>query len=321
MEHHAEHCQHIPAQRHQRTERTLQPVPQRGKFLVDRLILIAVFVAVVYAPRLDRSHEMHDDGVLPPPVFFAQPPLHNLIRQQTGVVIVEVFPELHGIAEVDVDGVLIGIDQVGTLLLNDPENAVDVEPLLPHELQIHQQHPAVDVGTAFRKSQPLPVRTVVGTPGIVALRRIRHGNHKTQWINALETQIIGASSKTFTFNDLTFTAQEISANLTVNVDQWQFINNHGEIEGVSLSYAGNALTFSFPTPIKAIQELTYGWKSNEINIFGFAGFSSWQGAMNKLNGLDPQDNITGQTLDIRINTNYINNKKQLFTVLNKKYIY
>ena len=156
---------------------------------------------------------------------------------------------------------------------------------------------------------------------ITAGQALNIQSYKTQWINALETQIIGASTKTFTFNDLTFTAQEISANLTVNVDQWQFINNHGEIEGVSLSYAGNALTFSFPTPIKAIQELTYGWKSNEINIFGFAGFSSWQGAMNKLNGLDPSDNITGQTLDIRINTNYINNKKQLFTVLNKKYIY
>ena len=156
---------------------------------------------------------------------------------------------------------------------------------------------------------------------ITAGQALNIQSYKTQWINALETQIIGASSKTFTFNDLTFTAQEIAANLTVNVDQWQFINNHGEIEGVSLSYAGNALTFSFPTPIKAIQELTYGWESNEINIFGFAGFSSWQGAMNKLDGLDPSDNIAGQTLDIRINTNYINNKKQLFTVLNKKYIY
>ena len=156
---------------------------------------------------------------------------------------------------------------------------------------------------------------------ITAGQALNIQSYKTQWINALETQIIGASSKTFTFNDLTFTAQEIAANLTVNVDQWQFINNHGEIEGVSLSYAGNALTFSFPTPIKAIQELTYGWESNEINIFGFAGFSSWQGVINKLTNLDPSDNIAGQTLDIRINTNYINNKKQLFTVLNKKYIY
>ena len=116
-----------------------------------------------------------------------------------------------------------------------------------------------------------------GFTNITAGQALNIQSYNTQWINALETQIIGASNQTFTFNNLTFTAQEIAANLSVNVDQYQYVNNRGEICGVTLSYAGINLTFSFAEPNKTIQPLLGNYNQNEINIFGFYGFYSWQG--------------------------------------------
>ncbi|MBQ5500715.1 MAG: hypothetical protein IIT81_00690, partial [Mycoplasmataceae bacterium] len=118
-----------------------------------------------------------------------------------------------------------------------------------------------------------------GFTNITAGQALNIQSYKIQWINALETQIIGASNQTFTFNNLTFTAQEIAANLSVNVDQYQYVNGHGEICGVTLSYAGINLTFSFSEPNKIIQPFLGDYSQNEINIFGFYGFYSWQGAL------------------------------------------
>ena len=118
---------------------------------------------------------------------------------------------------------------------------------------------------------------------ITAGQALNIQKYKQEWINALENQIIGASNKTFTFNDLTFTEPEIAANLTINIDQWQFVNNHGEICGVTLSYAGVNLTFNFPAPPKNIQNLVEDENQNQINIFGFLGFYSWQGIVCGMN--------------------------------------
>ena len=102
-------------------------------------------------------------------------------------------------------------------------------------------------------------------------------SYKQEWISILETQIIGASDKTFTYNGISFTEQEIAANLTVNVKPYQYINSYGQIAGVTLSYAGIDLTFSFTAPSKTIAQYIGYENSNEINIYGFYGFSIWQG--------------------------------------------
>ena len=51
-----------------------------------------------------------------------------------------------------------------------------------------------------------------GFTNITAGQALNIQKYKQEWINALENQIIGASNKTFTFNDLTFTEPEIAAN-------------------------------------------------------------------------------------------------------------
>ena len=116
-----------------------------------------------------------------------------------------------------------------------------------------------------------------GINNITASEGTNIQSYKSQWINALDAQIIGTSKQTFSFNGITFTESEIAANLTINVKPYQYINAYGQIAGVTLSYAGNELTFSFTAPSKTIAPYVGYENSNQINIYGFYGFSIWQG--------------------------------------------
>ena len=120
---------------------------------------------------------------------------------------------------------------------------------------------------------------ISGVNTITAGEALNIQSYKSQWINALDAQIIGTSNQTFSFNGITFTESEIAANLTVNVDQWQYVNNRGEITGITLSYAGIDLTFKFVSPSEEIAQYVGNQNPNEINIFGFYGFYTWQGTV------------------------------------------
>ena len=112
MKYHADHRQHIPAYRDYRTERTEQLIADRRKFPVDLLIFKAVLVAVVYAPWLDRSHEVNDNRVFASPVLLAESPSDHLVCLESRVVIEEVLPDFHAVLKIDIYRVLIGIDEV-----------------------------------------------------------------------------------------------------------------------------------------------------------------------------------------------------------------
>ena len=119
----------------------------------------------------------------------------------------------------------------------------------------------------------LPNNAVVlsGLSNITASEALNISSYKQKWINIFEDQIIGPNTKTFTFDGITFTKQEIAASLTINVNNWQFINAYGEIPNITLSYAQNNLTFSY-----LYANMGGYFKFNSINIFGFDGFSTWQ---------------------------------------------
>ena len=113
-----------------------------------------------------------------------------------------------------------------------------------------------------------------GFSNIQASEALNIQSYKTQWINIFKNMIIGKNTQLFTFNGLTFTEQEIANNLIVNVNQWQFVNNYGEIQDITLSYAGINLNFS--VSFNPSTGLYGSWSGDTLDIFGFINYESWQ---------------------------------------------
>ena len=113
-----------------------------------------------------------------------------------------------------------------------------------------------------------------GFSNIQASEALNIQSYKTQWINIFKNMIIGKNTQLFTFNGLTFTEQEIANNLIVNVNQWQFVNNYGEIQDITLSYAGINLNFS--VSFNPSTGLYGSWSGDSLDIFGFINYESWQ---------------------------------------------
>ena len=101
------------------------------------------------------------------------------------------------------------------------------------------------------------------------------------WTNYLETLIVGSTSQLFTYTvssteTLTFTQQQIAANLSIFINQHQALNSNGEIEGMNLAYSGIYLNFTS----SAFNQTA--WNANYLNVYGFFGYDAWQNEIKQI---------------------------------------
>ena len=101
------------------------------------------------------------------------------------------------------------------------------------------------------------------------------------WTNYLETLIVGSTSTLFTYTvssteTLTFTQQQIAANLSIFINQHQALNSNGEIEGMNLAYSGIYLNFTS----SAFNQTA--WNANYLNVYGFFGYDVWQNEVKQI---------------------------------------
>ena len=101
------------------------------------------------------------------------------------------------------------------------------------------------------------------------------------WTNYLETLIVGSTSQLFTYTvssteTLTFTQQQIAANLSIFINQHQSLNANGEIEGMNLAYSGIYLNFTS----SAFNQTA--WNANYLNVYGFFGYDAWQNEVKQI---------------------------------------
>ena len=100
------------------------------------------------------------------------------------------------------------------------------------------------------------------------------------WTNYLETLIVGSTSTLFTYTvssteTLTFTQQQIAANLSILINQHQSLNTNGEIEGMNLAYSGIYLNFTSSA-------FSQTWNANYLNVYGFFGYDAWQNEVKQI---------------------------------------
>ena len=133
----------------------------------------------------------------------------------------------------------------------------------------------------FVPSNAIVITGLQLAPDITATEALNISYYWKLWTNYLETLIVGSASQLFTYTvssteTLTFTQQQIAANLSILINQHQALNSNGEIEGMNLAYCGIYLNFTS----SAFNETA--WNANYLNVYGFFGYDAWQNEVKQI---------------------------------------